>query len=410
MIEMKDRLIIRNLAEKWMELARLPVMEERKRQWKALKDLKPERPMVLVETLYIEDYVSDAELECKDPVLRTLEKEMRWTIRHAEEVGDDIVIEPYCKLAWSIETSDYGLPIETVHVDGSHGTSLAHTYKNPVTSPADIEKLKPRTRRVNRDKTLSRKRMLEDIMGDIMPIMLPGSSAIHAGITQDLFKLIGMERMMLWLYDEPEAIRQIMQYLRDDRIAQYRWMETEGILGLNNSNCHVGSGSPGYTSDLPANDYAGKTRLRYLWVWMESQETVSISPQGFHEYFLPYMADICKDFGLVYYACCEPVHDRWEYISRAIPNIRTVSISPWCDVFKMGEMLGKDYVLCRKPMPAYISGNTASWDLMYKDVEDTVKATKECNLEFVFRDIVTVNGERDRLSKWVEMARAIINR
>ena len=45
-----DREVIRSLAGRWAEIAALPLMAERKRQWRALHDLRPERPMVLFET------------------------------------------------------------------------------------------------------------------------------------------------------------------------------------------------------------------------------------------------------------------------------------------------------------------------------------------------------------------------
>lgn len=63
----KDREIVRSLAGRWMELASLPVMQERKRLWAAMKDLRAERPMVLFETWTLENHVSRDELECEAP-------------------------------------------------------------------------------------------------------------------------------------------------------------------------------------------------------------------------------------------------------------------------------------------------------------------------------------------------------
>src|SRR6266545_2748084 len=85
-----DRATLRKLAARWMELASLPVMAERRRLWTALNDLHPERPMVLFETDFLENYVADSELECAEPYLRDVERRMRWHLRHAEEVGDDV--------------------------------------------------------------------------------------------------------------------------------------------------------------------------------------------------------------------------------------------------------------------------------------------------------------------------------
>ena len=64
---------IRALAARWAEIAALPVMDERKRQWRALHDLRPERPMILFEVGTVDRYVRDDELRCEHPVLRAVE-------------------------------------------------------------------------------------------------------------------------------------------------------------------------------------------------------------------------------------------------------------------------------------------------------------------------------------------------
>lgn len=78
--------------------------------------------------------MSDAELKCEDPYLRTVEKQMLWIIRHAEEIGDDIVIEPCFHLDWDVEISDYGVRIEDSHAMDSRGHSLAYSFNNPIRS------------------------------------------------------------------------------------------------------------------------------------------------------------------------------------------------------------------------------------------------------------------------------------
>jgi hypothetical protein len=128
----------------------------------------------------------------------------------------------------------------------------------------------------------------------------------------------------------------------------------------------------------------------------------------FSEFFLPYIAEVTRPFGLTYYGCCEAVHDRFEYIAKAIPNLRAVSVSGWSDLFRMGELLGRQYVYSRKPTPAYISGGHPYWDLLEKDVRDTLAAAKNCNLEFCYRDIYTIDGDRPRLARWVQMTRALM--
>ena len=113
-------------------------------------------------------------------------------------------------------------------------------------------------------------------------------------------------------------------------------------------------------------------------------------------------------FGLSYYGCCEAVDDRFEYISKALPNLRTVSVSGWNNLYKIGELLGNDYVYCRKPTPSLLSGKTPNWDSLKKDMVDTFNSAKDGFLEIVVRDVYDIDGDMTRISKWVEMTRSIV--
>jgi hypothetical protein len=404
-----DRQVLRDLAGRWSDLASLPVMAERKRQWTALKDLHAERPMVLFETWTLENYVAEDELLCRAEQSRRAERRLREVIRQAEEIGDDYVVEPYFPIYWRIGSDGYGVALHAEHAVDVQGGNIAYAYDYPLQTPADVDRLRPRTWWVDREQTERDAAELDEAIGDLLPVILKGTGGHWAALTQDLFKLIGNNNLLLWTYDAPEALHRIMAYLRDDRIARFRWMEQEGLLRLNNAFEIVGSGSPGYTTALPQPDFDGRVRVRDLWAWMESQETTMISPRMFTDLFLPYMADVSREFGLIYYGCCEPVHDRWEPIYEAIPNIRAVSISPWCDMRAMAEKVGKNVVLARKPKPWPISGESPDWDALEQDIDETVAAMGHCNLEIVYRDVYRINGDRDRLRHWAELVRSRIN-
>ncbi len=270
-------------------------MAERKRQWTLLKDLRPERPMFLFETGTLESYVGESELACQDPQLRVWERHMRETLRHAEEVGDDLVVEPWLALHWDVEQSDYGVPIEISRGVDTEGGSQGYHYNHPLKTPSDASRLRPRTRRVCRDRTLALKDRLQGLFGDLLPVEVRGIGSPLAAITSDLFRLIGNDNLLTWPYDAPDVLRGIVAYLRDDRLEHYRWLEEEGLLAPNNDSHLVGSGSPGFTTSLPSRDTtarpgreaAGPTRLRDLWAWIESQETTMISPPMFADFFLP---------------------------------------------------------------------------------------------------------------------------
>ncbi len=424
MISQKDRNIIRELAAKWMELAALPVMVERKRLWKAVHDLRAERPMILFETDWIDGFVAEREVLCEDPFLRSIETDMRIKLRQAEELGDDIVFEPYYRLGWRMEFSDYGVPVE-IHSAMRKEESMAYSFSFPLATPEDIDRLKQRTFGVDRAETMRRKDILEDAVGDVLPVRLGnydpfvyefdvgefGSLGFNGnfffGLTWQVYRFIGNQGLLYWVYDAPEAIHRLISYMLDDRIALFEYVEKEGLLALNTDSQMAGPRMYGYVSDLPGPDAADEPTLKNLWGWAESQEAENISPDMYKEFVLPYLAKLSERFGLVYYGCCERVDDRLESIIDAIPNLRSVSISGWSDLAKAAEMLGGNYVYSRKPTPAYISGDNPNWDLLKKDMKETYAAAKDCNIEILYRDVYTIGGDRSRLRKWVDMTKSI---
>ena len=424
MFSQKDRTVIRELAAKRMEFATLPVMQERKRLWKAVHDLKAERPVILFETDWIDGFVEDQEILCEDPFLRSVERSMRIALRHAEELGDDIVIEPYYRLGWKMVFSDYGMPVE-IRSAVCPEKSMAYSFSFPISTPEDINKLRNRTFAVDREETLRRKEMLEDVMGDILPVKVGNydpfiyefdvgefgdlgfNGNFFFGLTWQVYRFIGNQGLLYWLYDAPEAIHKLMSYMLDDRIAVFDYFEKEGLLALNTDNQMAGPRSYGYVSDLPEPDSRQKVTLKDLWGWAESQEFESVSPEMYKEFVLPYLAKLSEKFGLVYYGCCERVDDRLAMIMDAIPNLRSVSVSGWSDFAKVAELLGKDYVYSRKPVPAHISGPNPDWNALEEDMKKTYRVARDCHVEILYRDVYTINGDRSRLRKWVDMTKSV---
>jgi hypothetical protein len=405
-----------------MQIASLPVMDERKKQWRDVKDLRAAKPMILVETAVIDEFVPETEQECEDPYLRNVEKNMLMNIQQYTDVGDDLVLEPYFHIGWQLKMPNFGM--ESVKQNGldSSGGRLGYALEPTVKNVEDINKLKKRSFSVDRKLSHEYKSRLEDIFGDILPVKLgnantyeslPGFSP-YLGvnfffITYELMELLGNENFLIWPYDHPEELHELSGFLLEDKINLYLLMENEGILCLNTDNHWAGPGSYGYCSDLPPADTPGAAGLSNCWGRTESQESVGLSPDMFNEFYLPYIAAGCRMFGLVYYGCCERIDDRWEYIKGAIPNLRAVCVSPWNDIDKMGECLGKEYVYSGKTNPAYLSVGTVDWDLIDEELTRIKHAAINCNLELLVRDLYTLKGEKSRLKRWCDSAKKIFN-
>ena len=404
-----DVRILRDLAARQREIAAEPVMEERRRLWRRHNGLEGERPMVIAETVDLlrsGELFADAPLACASPAARSAEAMLRAAILSYERIGDDSVVDPWFGVMGAFGIGDYGVAIGERHTENS---AIAVHYDPPLKDlGADLCRLWHRRFTYDREATRTQAELLDAVFGDILPVRVhPMVWPLWTmGMTWDAIKLVGMENLMLSMVDDPDAVHRLMLFLRDDFLGFTDWMEREGLLYLNNANDYVGSGGRGFTDVLPQKDWrpGDPVRTQDMWVLLESQETVGISPDMFEEFIFPYQEAIADRFGLTYYGCCEPLDQRWRIVKR-LRNLRSVSVSPWCDQTVMAAVLGRDYVYSRKPHPAYISGDSWSEEELRRDVRGTIRVAQACEVEFILKDVHTVGRQPDRLGRWVRMVR-----
>ncbi len=405
-----DREILRSLAVKVREIAEKPAMIQRRELWLKHDRGQGEMPMVLAESGgVLDDFVPLSSLKCTEEWARKEERDLRHKIANHEIIDDDHVVEPYINCGWDVTISDYCGVIEKKrgNVDGSFGS---YVWESPIKDLSrDFEKLHTRQCSVDRAKTAQYKSMLEDVFSDILTVRMRGGYWWTVGLSWPAIELIGLEKLMLAMYDEPEGLHRLMAFLRDDHIAVIKWLEEEKLFNLNNENDYIGSGSRGYTDELPQADFSGVVRAKDLWILSESQETVGVSPEMFEEFIFPYQLPIIEMFGLSYYGCCEALDKRWEIVSR-IPNLRRVSVAPWCDQKFMAEALGSKYVFSRKPNPALISMPELDEDQIRQDIRNTLDIAKGCNIELVMKDVHNIHHQSERLGRWVQIARQEVAR
>jgi len=400
-----DRRILRDLARKKLDQAHSEVNQERRRAWYALDEGRAERPMILCEWWPALE-LKDSGLKCREEWARKVEWGFHAGFFEHEVIRDDHVVEPVFDCGWRVQASNYG--VEAVqHQPDNDGQLGARTWEHPIKDlDRDFDKLKPRTFTVDRDTSIAWKIHMDELLGDILTVRMRGAHWWTMGMTIVAVELIGLENLMLYMYDNPEGLHRIMAFLRDDHLAFARWCEREGVLNLNNENDYIGSGSMGYTRALPQPGWKSgdPVRMKDLWVLIESQETVGVGPDLFEEFIFPYQLEIAREFGQCYYGCCEPVHSRWEVL-RKLPGLKRVSVSPWCDQRFMAEVLGRDIVFSRKPNPTLVSTPSFSEEAIRKDLRATLETAGGCNIEIILKDVHTLCGEPWRMARWVEIAR-----
>jgi hypothetical protein len=309
---------------------------------------------------------------------------------------------------WAYKPGSFGAEATYSHGENRGSMQWEHPLKNLA---ADLNLLKFREPEVDREFTIRKLDLAKDLFGDILKVSskVGGGYWWTCGLSATAINLVGLEEFMLYMYDEPEGLHRLMAFLRDEQLNYIQWFEKEGLLSDNNRESCIGSGGLGYTHELPVRNRKPDefVLLRYCWGFAESQETVSVSPEMFAEFVLPYQLPLMEKFGLNSYGCCEPIENRLSYV-KTIPRLRRISVSPWADQEKCAEIIGRDYVYSRKPNPSLISVSFNE-PAIREDLKKTLAVAGHLNLEIVLKDLHTVQNEPLRLQRWVNIAREEIN-
>jgi hypothetical protein len=401
-----ERDVLRGLAQRVAQLAARPIEQEKRRLWTLHNDLRKTRPLVFCDPENgWKEIIAQDQMRCAHALARNWEWRLRKEVYWAESMKDDRVIEPWFNLGWIYSRTDWGM--HEINIGGEDGG--ARRWIAPLKDLSDLSMLRFQKITVDRPATDRLLAQAAETFGDILPPRLRMSWYWTLGLTAELIKLRGLGQFMMDLCDSPEELHRLMAFLRDGTMDMVSFLEKEGLYTLNNEGDYVGSGGFGWTEQLPSSGYAGRARPKDLWCLAESQETVAVSPRMFDEFVLEYQKPIMERFGLVCYGCCEPVHERWPLL-RQIPNLRRVSVSPWCDRQKMAEGLEDRYVYSLKPPPSLLAAEQFDEEAVRRDIRDALEKARGCHLEIIMKDNNTIRNDPRRVVRWVQITREEIER
>lgn len=399
-----ERDILRELARRQLEAANSEKNLRRVAEWKKHNALTGERPMIHIEIDTFEQEVIAPRLRCETNLGRRLERDLRHSFLNLTEFDDDRVVPDYFSVSVGTWFHPFG-HVVTQHnaVDADGGKSLGHQFDYWISDlEEDWGKLQKSDFGADLSGTEAYRAAAEAAFGDLLPVRLDGA-CLYAVPTQQVVHLMGMEQMCYALYDCPELFLKMMDRLAEDYLSFFRYLEGEGLLYPTTGFQNVAQGSMAFTGELRQER---PLRTTDLWGFLDSQETVSISPEMFREFVFPCYRKIADCFGLLSYGCCEPVHPVWDMV-KTLPNLRKVSVSPWCDQRFMAEVLrGSRTIFHRKPSPNYLGMGAALDEEAFRaHISETIQLARGCELEITQRDVYTVGGDVGKVKRYVEIIR-----
>lgn len=404
----KDRELIRALASEVAEIAALPIQRETIRLWKALNGLRPIRPMVMIDQVPWHEMEVDGELilRCSDAFCRELETGLRRTLYSWKHMKADMVVEAALEVPKTIRGLDFGVPVvqRTVALDPANDV-VGHWYEDQLARDEEVAKLHAPSISLDLAATARAEAQARELLDGLLEVRMQGHLPMFA-LWDRIAEWRGAENALLDLAARPEFTHRLMARLTDAYLSLLDQLEAQGLLPSWQPTIHC---TGAWTDELPAPGYDPRApRAKDLWTAGMAQIFSSVSPAMHREFDIDYAVRWYERFGLGYYGCCDPLDDKIDIIRR-LPRVRKISMSPWVDLEKGAERVGKDYVFSRKPSPAFLADR---WDpeRVERDLRETVAACSRhaCPLELILKDVSTVGYKPRRLWEWAEIARKVV--
>ncbi len=401
-----DRQILRELAKRYAEISRLPQQKENLNNWKALHSLKPVKPMMSVSQIAWGEINSCDELalKCTDGFCKGLEWQMREAIFRWNRFPFDMVVPECLKIDKKIISTGISLSSQIQSEEG-HNAAQTHLYRDQIPNEEALEAYKTPDIRYDREGTEKLLEMANSLVGDIISVGAAGVG-IWAALWDRIVFLRGAEPVLYDLADRPEFIHKIMQKFVKVEHEILDMYERENLLN-SPGFCHYTESECDelYAAGFDENHIIAKN----CWASGAAQIFSEVSPAMHDEFEIQYMKPYYERFGLVNYGCCEPLHRKIDII-RKIKTVRHISMSPWADVDIAAEAMESDYVMARKPNPAFLACDTLDIESIKNELTKTLRACIANNtpVEFILKDLTTIRGDAGRLTQWNELAKSVI--
>jgi len=403
-VSQKDRDILRGLAAEIAEIAALPIQKERAKLWTDLNDLKPTRPLVWInEVCWWEMNVNDElTCRCEGGWARGQEGPFRSLLYQWNHLPGDIVIADCLESPLAIHSTGFGIG-QLDHRTQSDVLSSVQ-FIPQIAESKDVLKIKMPEVTHDEAATEAHYELMCDTYDGIMPVRKVGVRGSWFAPWDNLIRWWGVTEAMMDLALKPDLVNEAMTRLVDCYIHELDQWENLNLLSSNVNNSRVGSGGYGYTTDLPPADCDPAHLLpKDLWGCATPQIFSEVSPEMHWEFALRHEMRWLERWGLTYYGCCEPLHNKMG-ILRKVPNLRKVSMSPKADPVKGAEELGTDYVFSMKPNPAILAEDRWRPEVARDNLREVLEKIHGCRVEIILKDISTVRHEPKRLWEWAAIA------
>ncbi len=414
----KDVERLQELGRQIAEIAESPLQDAHRKIWTNLNDGNMSKPALIARDYPRYTIEHNDELTCliDEPFFRNVESEMLQTIYEWKHMRCHRVVENVVLCPTFIEDTKYGIEVKSTDPDYSKRTGEIATAKhfNPqILCEEDLEKIEYSKIEYNEEKTMKYYAQMKEIFDGILEVKLFGISQFRCTPWDDLLSWMGIEEGMYGFVENPEFMEAAVKRYMDISIDRAKRYEQMGLVSSNNTNFFMGNGGYGYSNRIlqPTKSGIGG-KLKDNWGDVADQIFTSISPNMSRDFAFAYEREFANLFFETYYGCCERLDNKVDLLKREFPNLRKISMSPYCNIENGMEKLGgTKTVFSFKPNSNYLAGDEEDMNFLKDELTQVCELAikHNCQVEILMKTIITLRGDPKRLWRWCDMATQIID-
>ncbi|MBR2907774.1 MAG: hypothetical protein IKC26_07030 [Clostridia bacterium] len=401
----KDKQIVRELAKRYMELVTTEKQERMLSRMRDTNDLRATRPPVILDEIPWYQMDIDGELTClcEDKTARKTEYGFRKRLYYMKHFKADNLFEPFFRIKRAYDSTGMGVDWKASDEKRTDSTNkiVSREYEDVLEDESALELMHDPVFTLRPDKDAERMEYYTELLGNSIPLRLTGFGFYYNSPWDKITRLRGVEPILMDMYDRPEYLHAIMDKFVSASKAELDFFEQNLEADIEQISMHCTPGVITRRAD---------SGLKATWYRGMAQSFGVVSPSMFEEFEVSHILPLAERFGYTYYGCCEPLDDKIEKIKR-IPNLRKIGCSPWANVERCAEQIGKDYVLSRKPNPAHVAIETDP-EVIRREIEETVQICLKhgCPYDYVLKDISTVSNRPGNLIVWAKTVSDVLDK
>ena len=222
-----DLTIVRDLAGRVAEIAALPVQEEKRRMWRRLNGLKPERPMVMIDQVCWNEMNIDDELtlRCEDPELRGHEWSLRSVLFQWKHFRVDMVVEPFVRVPKAVGNTGFGVGAqEEIAVGDPTNSVVGHRFLNQILTEEDVERIQMPVISHDPAETDRRMSVAHEIYDGALEVRADGVD-LNLSLWDPISTWMSVEGALWALADKPELMHALVGRMTDGYMSMIDQLE-----------------------------------------------------------------------------------------------------------------------------------------------------------------------------------------